>query len=76
MRLAGHLDKEQPCADHTAEEARHGGGDQPVQAATGLQQEGEPGNGNEHCGDRVGGESFDKAGHAWMGSVTGPPVPR
>jgi hypothetical protein len=44
MRLAGHPDKEQPYVDHAAEEARHGGGDQPVRATTGLQQEGEPGN--------------------------------
>ena len=52
-------DKEQPRGDDTAGETRQGGGDQPVQAATGLDQEGEPGNANEHGGDRVRGEPFD-----------------
>lgn len=41
--LAGRLDEEQPCADRAAKRARHRGGDQPVQATTGLEQEGEPG---------------------------------
>lgn len=46
--LASHLDKEQPCVNHAAEETSHRGGDQPVQATTGLQQEGEPGHADEH----------------------------
>ena len=35
---------------------------------------GEPGNGDDHRGDRVGGEPFDIAGYARMSSVTGSPV--
>src|SRR5215510_2725108 len=34
MGLTGHLDKEQPRADHAAEETRHRGGNQPVQATS------------------------------------------
>ena len=62
IRTRRWLDKEQPRGDDTAGETRHGSGDQPVQAATGLDQEGEPGNANEHGGDRVRGEPFDVAG--------------
>src|SRR5438552_9546215 len=72
--LAGHLDQEQPCVDYAAKETRHGGRDQPVQATTGLRQEGDPGNANEHGGDRVGGELLDVAGHTLIGTVTGSPV--
>jgi hypothetical protein len=72
--LAGHLDKEQPRVDHSADEARHGGRDQPVQATTGLDQIGESGNADEHGCDRVGREPFDVAGHAPVGSVTSSPV--
>src|SRR5215813_8331785 len=72
--LSGHLDEEQPRVDHAAGQARHRGRDQPVQATAGLHQEGEPGGGDEHRGDRVGGEPFDVALHAPIGSVTGSPV--
>jgi len=71
MRLAGHPDKEQPRVDHAANKARRHGRDQPVQTTTSLQQEGEPGDANEHCGDRVGRELFDVARHALTGTVTG-----
>jgi hypothetical protein len=63
MGLSGHPDEEQPRVDHTADQTRHGDGDQPVQATTGLHQEGDPSNANEHGGDRVGGEPFYEAGH-------------
>ena len=49
MGLAGHLDEEQPRIDHTAQETGHGGGDQPVQATTGLQEKGDPGHANEQA---------------------------
>src|SRR5690348_4752992 len=67
--LAGHLDKEQPRIDNAANEARHGGGNQPVQATTSLQQEGEAGHADQHRGDRVGQELFDGASHTSMGTV-------
>ena len=62
------VDEEQPCVDCAAEKARDGGGDQPVQATSGRQQEGEPGNADEHGGDRVRREPFDVAGHALGGT--------
>jgi len=40
----------------------------------GLEQEGEPGDANEHGSDRVEGEPFDVAGHAPIATVTGSPV--
>ena len=43
FELAGHLDEEQPRVDHAAQETRHGRRDQPVQATTGVQEQGEPG---------------------------------
>src|ERR1700722_6993377 len=68
------LDKEQPRIEDTADETRHGGGDQPVQAAAGLHQEGEPGNADEHGGNRVGGEPLYVAGPLLITAVTSSPV--
>ena len=67
-------DKEEPRVDDAAGETRHGGGDQPVQAAAGLHQEGEPGHADEHGSDRVRGEPLDVAGHLLIATVTSSPV--
>lgn len=71
--LAGHPDEEEPRVDHAAKETHCSGGDQPVQATTGLQEEGKPRNANEHGGGRVRGEPFDVAGHA-LRNMTSSPV--